>query len=343
MAKRVSSTAIGAFVLASLALAVVAGLILGSGKLLQRPHRYICLFQGSLNGLKVGADVKVKGVKIGAVSEISLRLHSDQGQLRQISIADQPMPVVLELDEREFVTKGGMTEAFKQSELDRMIAHGLRAQLSMESLLTGLLYIDLDFHHHSPVKLYIERGSGPYQEIPTIPTQLEQIREDATKALAKIEKVDFNKLVDSITDAGESVKGLAGDPELHQAIASINRIVSDPDLRRAVDQLDDTLVNVNKAVISVKNTIDRTGTKIDPLIASFQKTSGDLQLALAQARSTLASAQLILSPGSPMTHKLDATLGELTDASRSIHDLADYLQRNPSALIRGKYVSDGNR
>ncbi|HEY2105007.1 MAG TPA: hypothetical protein VGH29_04445, partial [Candidatus Binataceae bacterium] len=69
----------------------------------------------------------------------------------------------------------------------------------------------------------------------------------------------------------------------------------------------------------------------------------DLQAALVQARSTLASAQLILSPGSPMTHKLDATLGELTDASRSIHDLADYLQRNPSALIRGKYVPDGNR
>lgn len=47
--------------------------------------------------------------------------------------------------------------------------------------------------------------------------------------------------------------------------------------------------------------------------------------------------------GSPMTHKLDVTLGELADASRSIHDLADYLQRNPGALIRGKYVSDRDR
>ena len=79
------------------------------------------------------------------------------------------------------------------------------------------------------------------------------------------------------------------------------------------------------------------------MLASFKKSSDDLQLALAQARTTLASAQLLLSPGSPMTHKLNATMDELTDASRSIHDLADYLQRNPSALIRGKYVAEGSR
>jgi paraquat-inducible protein B len=227
--------------------------------------------------------------------------------------------------------------------MDALIKAGLRAQLATESILTGILYIDIGFHPNTPPRLYLVPGSGPFPEVPTVPTQLEQIREDATKALAKIGEIDFKKLGDSITAAGQSIDRLASDPDLHQAIASVNRIVGDPDLRRAIDHLDDTLTNVNRAVTSVRNTIDRTGNKIDPLIASFQKTSGDLQTALGQARSTLASAQLLLSPGSPMTHKLDATLDELTDASRSIHDLADYLQRNPSALIRGKYVSDGNR
>jgi paraquat-inducible protein B len=343
MAKRVSSTAIGGFVLASLGLAAVAAVILGSGKLLQKPHLFICMFQGSLNGLKVGAAVKVRGVQIGTVEQISLRLHEGQGVLRQVSVAQEPMAVIVQINEREFKSKGGGGKAFERGRLEELIKQGLRAQLAMESLLTGMLYIDLDFHPHAPLNLYIEPGSGPYPEIPTIPTQLEQIREDATKALAKIGEIDFKKLGDSITDAGESVRELAGDPELRQAIGSINRIVGDPELKKAVEQLDDTLVNVNRAVVAVKNTIDRTGTKIDPLIASLQKTSGDLQLALAQARATMASAQLLLSPGSPMTHKLDTTLDELADASRSIHDLADYLQRNPSALIRGKYVSDGAR
>jgi len=188
--------------------------------------------------------------------------------------------------------------------------------------------------------LYLIPGSGPYPEVPTIPTQLEQLQQDATKALAKIGEIDFKKLGDSFTAAAQSINRLVSDPDLHKAIDSLNQVVSDPDLRKSVDQLHDTLVNVNGAVIEAKNTIERSGTKIDPLIASFQKSSNDLQLALTQARGTLASAQLLLSPGSPMVHKLDATLDELADASRSIHDLADYLQRNPSALIRGKYVSD---
>jgi paraquat-inducible protein B len=343
MAKRVSSTAIGGFVLASLAVAIAAALILGSGKLLQRPHDYICMFQGNLNGLKVGAAVKIRGVQIGAVKQISLRLRQGQGELRQINIAQQPMAVILEVNEREFEAIGGQTQAFTAERLDALIKHGLRAQLGMESLLTGILYIDVGFHPNTPLNLYIVPGSGAYPEVPTIPTQMEQIREDATKALAKIGEVDFKKLGDSITGAGQSINRLASDPDLHKAIDSVNRIVSDPELRQSVDQLHETLVNVNKAVIAAKNTIERSSTKIDPMIASFKKTSDDLQTALAQARATLASAQLLLSPGSPMTHKLDATMDELTDASRSIHDLADYLQRNPSALIRGKYVSDGSR
>jgi paraquat-inducible protein B len=253
------------------------------------------------------------------------------------------MPVIVEIDEREFTARGGKATMLGQAQLDTLIKDGLRAQLQMESLLTGLLYIDLDFHPKAPLNLYMEPGSGPYPEIPTIQTQLEEIQKDVGEAVARIEKIDFNKLTDAITEAGLAVKGLAGDPELHQAIDSINGIVGDPALKKAVDQLDETLISVNKAVIAVKNTVDNTGARIDPLIASFQKSSVDLQAALGQARSSLASAQLLLSPGSPMVHKLDTTLDELADASRSIHDLADYLQRNPSALIRGKYVSDGNQ
>ena len=169
----------------------------------------------------------------------------------------------------------------------------MRAQLNMESLLTGLLYIDLGFHPDQPARFYIQPGSGPYPEIPTIPTDMEQIHADATKALAKIEKIDFNKLVDSITDAGISVRQLAGDPKLHKAIESIDEIVADPSIRQAINEAKVTLDDVNKAVVTAKDAIDRTAPKIDPLIASLQKSSSDLQAALVQARSTMASAQLV--------------------------------------------------
>ncbi len=354
MAKRVSSAAIGGFVLASLGLLAIVIVILGSGKLFSHPHYYICMFQGNLNGLKVGAAVKVKGVQIGTVQTIGLRLTPEEGKLKYdllVRTAENrsqpvawPLPVVFQLDERELKNKGATGAALEPKEFENLVfSQGLRAQLNMESFLTGLLYIDLSFHPETAVHLFIQPGTGAYPEIPTIPTDMEQIREDATKALAKIEKVDLNKLVNSITDAGISVKELAADPELHQAIASIDRIVGDPALRQAISSAKVTLGNVNKAVIAAKSAIDRTSPKIDPLIASLQKSSADLQTALVQARATMASAQLIVSPGSPITHKLDATLDNLSDASRSIHDLADYLQRNPSALIRGKYDAAGSR
>jgi paraquat-inducible protein B len=337
MAKRVSSTAIGAFVLASLALAAVVAVVLGSGALFAHPHYFICMFQGNLNGLNIGAAVKVKGVQIGTVEKIGLRLRPDEGKLTQLAPGKWPLPVVFALDERELKNRGGTGESLEPGEFKNLINQGMRAQLNMESLLTGLLYIDIGFHPGTPVHFFIQPGTGEYPEIPTIPTNMEQILESVTEALGKIGKIDINKLVDSITDAGISVKQLAADPELHQAIASINRIVSDPALREAISSAKVTLGNVNKAVIVAKSAIEQTSTKIDPLIASLQKSSADLQTALVQARATMASAQLVVRPGSPITHKLDATLDNLSDASRSIHDLADYLQRNPSALIRGKY------
>jgi paraquat-inducible protein B len=215
MDKRVSPAAIGAFVLAGIALAVVATVILGSGELLQNHYDYICMFQDNLTGLKVGAPVKVRGVQIGRVKEISLWLHEGQGELRQISIADQPLPVIIELDERELRASGGgpafMREfrpigarslALNQAVIDELVKMGLRARLSMENLLTGVIYVDFEFHPGTPLNFYLVHGSGPYPEIPTIPTQWEQIREGATKALAKLGEVDFKRLADSITEAG---------------------------------------------------------------------------------------------------------------------------------------------
>jgi hypothetical protein len=65
MAKRVSPTAIGVFVVASFALVVAALIVVGSGNLFRKPLQFICVFQGDVNGLKVGAPVKFKGVQIG--------------------------------------------------------------------------------------------------------------------------------------------------------------------------------------------------------------------------------------------------------------------------------------
>ena len=82
MGKRVSPAVIGAFVVASFAILIVALIVVGSGRMFTKPIRFICMFQGNLNGLKVGAPVKVRGVQIGTVAAIELRLLPSQGRMR---------------------------------------------------------------------------------------------------------------------------------------------------------------------------------------------------------------------------------------------------------------------
>src|SRR6202521_2940247 len=106
MTKRVSPAVIGAFVVASFAILIVALIVVGSGRMFRKPSRFICMFQGNLNGLKIGAPVKVRGVQIGTVSEIRLRLAPSEGRLLP-ELKGLRLPVIIELDRSQLLAKGG--------------------------------------------------------------------------------------------------------------------------------------------------------------------------------------------------------------------------------------------
>jgi paraquat-inducible protein B len=320
MTKRISPTAIGVFVVASFAILLAAIVVVGSGSLFRKPLKFICMFQGNLNGLKVGAPVKIRGVQIGAVAAIKLRLSPSEGQLRQ-DVMDLRLPVIVALDRSQLTAQGGTGEALEKAGFEDMLKRGMRAQLKTESLLTGLLYIDLDLHPNAPLNLAIEPGSGPYREIPTIPTDLEAVQEQATKALAKLEQIDFQALVISITTAANS----------------INSIATSASLKATLESLKDTTANLNTTIISVRAAVNNLNTKIDPLVASLHQNSDEVNSTLKQTRAALVDLQSAIDPESPLAIHLNAALDQLTDTTRSIGEFTDYLQRNPGALVRGKY------
>ena len=320
MGKRVSPTVIGVFVVASFAILVVALIVVGSGRIFTRPIRFICMFQGNLNGLKVGAPVKVRGVQIGTVASIELRLSPSQGRIRP-DIRGLRLPVIIDLDRSQLLARGGTGEALETEGFDSLIKQGFRAQLATESLLTGLLYIDLDVHPHSPLK-FVLLPNGPYREIPTIQTDLEQLQERLTKALDKFESIDFEGLVNSITDAANSIKNLTGSPEL----------------KATLESLKGTVANLNQAITSARRMLNNANSKIGPLVADIRESSDEANKTMKDTRAALVSLQRTLDPDSPLAVHLNETLDSLTETSRSIGELTDYLQRNPGALVRGKYV-----
>ena len=325
MSKRVSPTIIGAFVVASFAILVVALIVVGSGKMFTRPIRFICLFQGNLNGLKVGAPVKVRGVQIGEVSAIELRLLPSQGTMRP-GIRGLRLPVLIDVDRSQLLARGGTGAALEQSGFDDMIKQGMRAQLATESLLTGLLYIDLDVHPNAPINLALEPG-GPYREIPTVQTGLEQLQERLTRALDKFENIDFQALVVSITDAANSIKTLTGSPEL----------------KATLESLKGTVANLNQAVISARALLNNANAKVGPLIADIRESSDEANKTMKETRAALVSLQQTLDPDAPLAVHLNRTLDSLDETSQSLGEFTDYLQRNPGALVRGRYVPEKDK
>jgi paraquat-inducible protein B len=322
MSKRVSPAVIGAFVVASFAILIVALIVVGSGRLFTKPVRFICMFQGNLNGLKIGAPVKVRGVQIGTVAAIQLRLLPSQGRMLP-GIKGLRLPVIIDVDRSQVLARGASGEALERAGFDEWIKKGMRAQLATESLLTGLLYIDLDLHPNTPIKFVLE-PDGPYREIPTVQTDLAQLQARLTEALDKFDKIDFQALVVSITDAANSIKSLTGSPEL----------------RATLESLKGTIANLNQAVVAARDLINNANAKVGPLVTDIRESSDEANKTMKETRAALVSLQQILDPDSPLAVHLNQTLDSLTETSESLGEFTDYLQRNPSALVRGRYVPD---
>jgi paraquat-inducible protein B len=316
MGRKANPALIGAFVVGAVALAVAGVLAFGSGRFFKRTTPFVLYFPGSVDGLAIGAPVKFKGVEIGAVTDIQISLG-------EVATNDVRIPVFIAIDIDQLTERGAhLPAADARENVRQAVERGLRAQLNAQSLLTGLLFVQLDLRPDEPA-VFVLAPDSPIPEIPTIPTTLQQAQMAASQIVARLENVDLARLVTSLTTAVEDV----------------DRLVNTPELRAAVESLPATMANLNQTITAVRDLSTRLDGGTTPLLKSLQATSERTGVALEQARTTLETARQALEPGSPLQAQLGDALGEMAGAARSVRMLADYLERNPSALLRGRAVS----
>jgi paraquat-inducible protein B len=302
VSKHANPTAIGAFVLGALALVVLALVVLGSGRLFEQSYPFVLYFEGNVNGLNVGAPVKFKGVEIGSV--ISILMRFDQNP------EDIHIPVFIAIDARKMAS-AGVAPNFEDEAMKAAIARGLRARLESQSLLTGLLFVQLDFHPSTPAHFV---GSGDkVQEIPTLPTAIEEAQSALKSAIARLDKVDITGLID----------------EAKGAAASANELLSSDQTRDAVASLDAALKSFQRLSV----TLD---TEVRPVAQSLQGTSRRADATAAEIEKAAQSVRTLLAPDSPLAVRLVQTLEDVSAAAQAIRRLADTLERDPSALVRGR-------
>lgn len=243
-------------------------------------------FDQSIRGLAVGAPIDFNGIVLGQVEAITMDFDTKTKRFFAVvesNLYPQRLGAVFErVREFDRIQSQAATGAQDTPEpggrlLKSMIEHGLRAQLRSANLLTGQLYVALDvFRDAPPVKFEVSIPA----DIPTQPGNLDQLQQQVTNIVNRIDKIPFDKI----------------GADLATTLESATRLMN----------------------------------KLDKQVAP------EAQAVLRQANKSLASISSLLAPDAGLPVNAARAMEELSRAARSLRALADYLQANPEALVRGR-------
>jgi paraquat-inducible protein B len=329
MNQKISPTLVGGFVIGALALLLVAVIAFGSGQLFRKSKEFVLYFDSSVNGLRVGAPVKLKGVEIGSVKDIRLQLEKDT-QLDKI-------PVIIEIDLEKLTSRGASTITAENQEAFRraIVVRGLRGQLLMESLVTGLLYIGLDLFPGTPLNL-VQKPGGDYKftEVPTLPTYFEQAQDTATRILAKLEEVDYQALMNSVTGAIDGFTRLVESPALKSSLNGLERTM--PKLEQAILSIHKLAAGLDANTTALATSLERSSDVAREAMEQAAVAMKQTDAALKEAQAVMINIRELSDPDSATSYELSRSLREVSAAARSLRLLSNSVERNPRALIFGK-------
>ncbi len=322
MSKQASKTLIGGFVLGAIALVVIGVLIFGSGRFLKERNTYVLFFDGSLKGLNVGSSVVFRGVKIGTVTDVKCYVDP-----KELSFS---IPVFIEVEPDRFSRLGKDPGIHTpENAIELLVARGLRAQLEMQSLVTGKLMVSLDFHPDKPAKLVgLDMG---YQEIPTIPTSLEEIAK-------RVEKIPVEEIFKKLLSAVEGIEKVVNSPDIIEAVQSFNQTMDAS--RNLVENIDKKVgplaSGIQATVKDTRKLVNNADSRFASLASSIDNTAKAAESVVMQAAKTLETLENTAGDDSTVLYELNNALRELASGARSIRVLADYLNRHPESLLYGK-------
>jgi paraquat-inducible protein B len=310
-------TLIGAFVVSAVTLLIFGILVFSSGKWFVEKQRYVIYFDESVNGLNIGAPVKLSGVPIGKVVDIKVRFYSKTNKVLT--------PVYIEIEPDKTVGISDQEQAMDaQQKLEFLIKSGLRMQLQLNSLLTGQLFIEALMRPETPVKLS-QLNNSEIQELPSIKSSGAELQKFLFEALDEFQKLPLKSMFEDIRKLVQNLELITGSTE----ISTI------------VDNLNQTLENANELMANTNHLIKTLDSRSGPLLDEVKKTVVTIDATMIKTQATLNAIETVVGPDSSISQNLENTLDEVSKAARSGRLLLDYLERHPEALIKGKHPIGG--
>jgi paraquat-inducible protein B len=336
MSKPTNPALIGAFVLGAIALLVVAVLLFGGTELFARKVLLVSYFPDSVKGLREGANVLLRGVRVGYVKTITLdgRINDERGTL------DALVEVIMEVRPETFALfqQAGRSQEITMTRLPAETEHfvdaGFRAQLGIDSFVTGQFLVELDF---KPGTEAIFRGkSPPYPEVPTLPTGVQQAFERLQELIGRLStELDTAQLLGDVQGIASGLNELANSQDLRDGFAGFNQLAGTdvPELVRALEQ---SAADLRGLLADTRSLVAHIDGQVEPVAAELVPAIRRLNDTLAAGEQALAAAAAQIRSDSEIAVEMNATLQELQGAARSLRILLDYVDRHPEALLRGK-------
>lgn len=323
MSMRANPTAIGLFLLGALVIAIIITALLATATWFEQRTTFISFFPESVNGLENGAPVKFQGVPVGTVTGINIQIDQRDESFQ--------VPVEYEINLSRLTTPTGTYVNLADTlVLKQQISKGLRAQLQTESLVTGVLYLELSYRMDStPPQL--EPRATEYPEIPTVPSLMAAIGGGAGSLLAEIMKI-LNRVNGMLGDVNMREINLA----VVKSAKAVEELVSAPEIRATLRQMPGATAQLNRTLAEAEKLAARAGGAIDPMQTQITGVSTEAIATLTALRKTLDETHGLLSADTGPGFALTGALTSLRDAADALRALITSLEQNPDMLIRGK-------
>jgi paraquat-inducible protein B len=313
---RANATTIGAFVLGAIVLLVAGILFFGSGTLLEKRIPIVSFFHGSVAGLQVGAPVTFRGVPVGEVKAIGIRIDpSTRALIIQVDMRVWPDKVAIY----------GPRTASNDELIPALVAQGLTAQLARQSFVTGLLNVDLDFR--SGVQASRFGADTGATEVPTTQSQY-----DLTK---KLEDLDLEGAIRSVQRTLGNLDAVLTIPELKEAIKDLPSTVTS--VRHAAQTIDREVTQLSRAG---RDDIASATAALRQTLASVQSLATDLDRetasTLGRANTAIDATNAALDPNGRTMIQVQRAVDDIAATAARLRNFVDRVDRDPSILIRGR-------
>ncbi|HEY1848145.1 MAG TPA: MlaD family protein [Opitutaceae bacterium] len=336
MKTKLSPAIVGAFVLGAFAIGIIALLAIGSLSVLTKPERFMAYFEEGVSGLDQGSPVKLRGVRVGHVVDITIRYDPATGK----SLA----AVLCELNRGSIKDeRGADLDLSSRGALQGLVDKGLRAQLELGGLATGLLFVELDFMDPAKFPDKAAVSEVNYVVVPAAPSEISEFRAsastliaNATTLLARMQEVDFKglstELKGLIAEArlrleGTDFKGLA--EQWKQTGKSVDALARSPEALRSFE-------NLNRTLDAVRDSLAKLNVQMDSNGKELQQTLAQARVSLETFNEAAKSARGFINAQQDFGSDATRALQRVADAAESVQQLADFLERNPNAIVSGR-------